>query len=62
MRTLELGRAGTKTIYSLPNDILLLIIGYISVKDIITLRKVFYSSSHAYLYCTEAILVVKKVL
>ncbi|KAI0687901.1 hypothetical protein BC835DRAFT_1285891 [Cytidiella melzeri] len=39
MRILSLGASGPKDIYSLPDDILLLIISYISVKDIITLRK-----------------------
>lgn len=42
MRAVQLSASGTvkADIYSLPDDILLLIISYISVKDIITLRKV----------------------
>lgn len=45
MPPIALGATGSRSIYSLPDDVLLLIISYISVKDIITLRKVCHHNS-----------------
>lgn len=40
--------SSAKTIYSLPDDVLLLIVSYIYVKDIISLRKVGTSNDEQF--------------